>query len=178
MLGYIVTALYVYLIARALTRRGLISYLCTLIFLLNPTLLYLQSIPSGELIIGIAMSMMVCYYLVAWIHSGKPGHLLGAAGALCLATLCSYDAWLFLAVIFALILLVGLIKRQPRAQIASNLLVFTILGGLGIGLWLPVELDYVRQPNLLHSHGHSIENNLVGCARALSPPCVLYCWLE
>ena len=101
--------------------------------MLNPTLLYLQSIPSGELIIGMAMSMMVCYYLVAWIHSGKPGHLLGAAGALCLATLCSYDAWLFLAVIFALILLVGLIKRQPRAQIASNLLVFTILGGLGIG---------------------------------------------
>jgi hypothetical protein len=53
-----------------------------------------------------------------------------------MATLSRYDAWIFFAVLFALIVVVGLVKHHKRAQIASDLLVFSILGGLGIGLWI------------------------------------------
>lgn len=135
MLSYIVTALYLFLALRLLTRRSSIGYLGTLLFLLNPTILYLQSVPDSTLLC-IATLTVSCYYMLAWICSDRLAYLLAAAGSICLATLCRYDAWLYFAVFFALILAVGLVKRLHRAQITGNLLVFSILGGLGIGLWL------------------------------------------
>ncbi len=135
MLFYIVTALYLFLTLRLLTRHSLLAYLGTLLFLLNPTILYLQSIP-GSTLLCIATLTASSYYMLAWIHRDRLAHLLAAAGSISLATLSRYDAWLYFAVFFILILFVGLLKRQQRAQISSNLLVFSILGALGIGLWL------------------------------------------
>ncbi len=135
MLSYIVTALYLFLALRLLTHRSLLGYLGTLLFLLNPTILYLQSVP-GSTLLCIATLTASCYYMLAWIHSGRLAHLLAAASSICLATLSRYDAWLYFAVFFMLILSVGLVKRQPRTQITSNLLVFSILGASGIVLWL------------------------------------------
>jgi cellulose synthase/poly-beta-1,6-N-acetylglucosamine synthase-like glycosyltransferase len=135
MFSYVVTSLYLFLALRLLTRRSFIGYLGALIFMLNPAILYLQSTPVSTLLC-IATLTMSCYYMLAWIHSDRLAHLLAAAGSLCLATLSRYDAWIYFAVFFVLILLAGLVKHHKRAQIASNLLVFSILGALGIGLWL------------------------------------------
>jgi hypothetical protein len=135
MLSYIVTALYLFLTLRLLTRRSSLAYLGTLLFLLNPTILYLQSVP-GSTLLCIATLAASSYYILAWIHNDRLAHLLAAAGSISLATLSRYDAWLYFAVFFILILIVGLLKRQQRAQVFSNLLVFSIPGALGIGLWL------------------------------------------
>ncbi|HLI07263.1 MAG TPA: glycosyltransferase [Ktedonobacteraceae bacterium] len=135
MLSFVGTALYLFLSLRLLAHRSIIGYLGALLFMLNPTILYLQSTPASTLLC-IATLTMSSYYMLAWIHSDRLAHLLAAAGGLCLATLTRYDSWLHFAVFFALILLVGLAKHQKRARIASNLLVFSILGALGIGLWL------------------------------------------
>lgn len=134
MLSYIVTALYLFLALRLLAHRSSIGYLGALVFMLNPTILYLQSIPVSELLC-IATLTMSCYYMIAWIHSNRLAHLLGTAASICLATLSRYDAWIYFAVLLLLIVTVGLVKHHKRSQVASNVLVFSILGGSGIGLW-------------------------------------------
>lgn len=135
MVGYVLASLYVFRSARALTHRSLISYLGTLLFMLNPTILYLQSTPASAML-NIALFIITCYYLLAWSQSGKPGHLLSLAASICLATLVSYDAWTYFAALFVLVALIGLLRHQKREQIGSNLLIFSILGGFGMLLWL------------------------------------------
>lgn len=135
MLGYILASLYVFRAAHALTHNSLLSYLGALIFMLNPTILYLQSTPASAML-NIAMLIITCYYLLAWSQGGKPGHLLSMAASICLATLVSYDAWVYFAALLVLVPLIGLVRRQKHEQIASNLLIFAILGGLGMALWV------------------------------------------
>jgi cellulose synthase/poly-beta-1,6-N-acetylglucosamine synthase-like glycosyltransferase len=135
MLGYVLASLYVFRSARALTRQSLVSYLSALIFMLNPTILYLQSTPASAML-NIAMFIVTCYYLLAWSQSGKPGHLLSTAASISLATLVSYDAWVYFVALLVLVTIVGLARHQKREQIASNLLIFSILGGFGMLLWL------------------------------------------
>ena len=135
MAGYVLASLYVFRSARALTHSSLISYLGTLLFMLNPTILYLQSTPASAML-NIAMLIITCYYLLAWSQSGKPGHLLSMAASICLATLVSYDAWVYFAALFVFIALIGLLRHQKREQIGSNLLIYSILGGFGMLLWL------------------------------------------
>ncbi|HLH62728.1 MAG TPA: glycosyltransferase [Ktedonobacteraceae bacterium] len=132
---YTLTAIYLFLSVRALIRNSIVSYLGALIFMLNPTILYLQSTPANDLVC-IATLTLTCYYMLAWIQNDTLGNLLKTAGSACLATLCRYDAWIFLAILFVIILLAGLIKRHKWERITSNLLVFSILGGLGIALWV------------------------------------------
>ncbi len=135
MFGYVLASLYVFRSARTLTHHSLISYLGSLIFMLNPTILYLQSTPASAML-NIAMLIITCYYLLAWSQSGKPGYLLSMAASICLATLVSYDAWVYFAALLVLVPVIGLARHQKRDQIASNLLIFSILGGLGILLWI------------------------------------------
>lgn len=135
MVGYVLASLYVFRSARALTYHSLISYLGTLLFMLNPAILYLQSTAASTML-NIALLIITCYYLLAWSQSGKPGHLLSMAASICLATLVSYDAWVYFVVLFVFVALIGLLRHQKRAQIGSNLLIFSILGGFGILLWL------------------------------------------
>jgi len=135
MAGYMLASLYVFRSVRALTHHSLISYLGTLLFMLNPTILYLQSTPASAML-NIAMLIITCYYLLVWSQSGKPGHLLSMAASICLATLVSYDAWVYFAALFVFVALIGLLRHQKREQIGSNLLIFSIMGGFGMLLWI------------------------------------------
>ncbi len=103
--------------------------------MLNPTILYLQSTPASAML-NIALLIITCYYLIAWSQSGKPGHLLSMAASICLATLVSYDAWVYFAALFVFVAIIGLLRHQKREQIGSNLLIFSILGGFGMLMWL------------------------------------------
>ncbi|HLW03681.1 MAG TPA: glycosyltransferase [Ktedonobacterales bacterium] len=135
MLAYVVTSIYLYLAARRLTRKSVVSFVGALVFLLNPNVLYLQSTPLSELAC-IATMTMTGYYFLAWVQDDAPKYLVFAAGSTCLATLTRYDAWVLFPMLLVFTVLVGWLKRQPWAHIEGTLIVFGIFGGLGIGLWL------------------------------------------
>jgi Dolichyl-phosphate-mannose-protein mannosyltransferase len=135
MLCYVVAARYVFLIARRLTRDSRASFIGTLLFVLNSNVLYLQSTPASAMV-SIATSLMACYYFLAWVQENQLKQLLLAAGCTLLATLAGYEGWMLFLVLLALVIGTGLLKRQPGAQIQGNVLVFSLLAGLGIGVWL------------------------------------------
>ena len=132
---YIISALYLFLAARRITRNSPASFAGTLLFILNPNILYLQTTPLSELVLT-ATSVMAVYYFLAWAQEDKLKYLIWAAAATFLATLARYDAWLLLPVFLFLIAAIGKLNHLPRAHIEGNLLAFGFLGGLGIVLWL------------------------------------------
>ncbi len=134
MAGYIVTSIYLYLTMRLLTGNRILAYLCVLIFVLNPAVLYFQS-ASASLLMTCAAVTMTSYYLLAWMRNQHLGNLLELAGSIFLATLCSYTAWALFLGLLLLIPFVGICKRQKHTHLVSNLLIFGIPGSLGIGLW-------------------------------------------
>jgi hypothetical protein len=79
---------------------------------------------------------MTCYYFLTWVQEGGKAYLILAAGSAFLATMARYDGWVLFVIQFALVVLTGSLKHQRRAQIEGHLILFGVLGGLGIGLWL------------------------------------------
>ncbi len=132
---YIASAAFLYLSLRRLTKNGAISFLGTLLFLLNPNILYLQSTPLSELVCIWTLTM-ASYYFLLWTQEDKPHFLIMAAAATFLATLARYDGWALFAMLLVLVGVIGVAKRQRLAQIQGNLIIFGVLGGLGILLWL------------------------------------------
>ena len=131
---YVVATLYLFLSARRLTHDSRASFVGTLLFLLNPNILYLQSTPMSELVL-IATLTATAYYFLCWVQDEHPKDLIWAAACACLATLARYDGWFLFGMALLLIPLVGWLKHHSWAHIEGHLLVFGTLGGLGILLW-------------------------------------------
>ncbi len=134
MLCYVVAVVYLFLSAHRLTQNSRASFVGVLLFILNPNILYLQTIALSE-IVCIATSVMACYYFLAWTQDNHPKYLVGVAAGTFLATLVRFDGWGLFLVLLVLIVVLGWSKRQHLAQIEGTLIVFGTLAGLGIGLW-------------------------------------------
>jgi cellulose synthase/poly-beta-1,6-N-acetylglucosamine synthase-like glycosyltransferase len=135
MICYIIASVYIFLSARRLTRDSQASFIGTLLFMLNPNMLYLQTTPLSELVLTATLTM-TCYYFLAWVQEEDTNQLIKAAIASFLATLARYDGWSLFFVLAVLVVVIGRQKGHRWAHIEGNLLVFCSLGGLGIGLWL------------------------------------------
>lgn len=135
MLCYVVAVVYLFLAARRLTQDSRASFVGTLLFIVNPNVLYLQSTPLSELVC-VATALMACYYFLAWTQDDHPKYLVGMSAGTFLATLSRYDGWGLFLILLVLLVIVGLIKRQPWVQIEGTLLIFSSLGSLGIALWI------------------------------------------
>jgi hypothetical protein len=131
---YVISAVYLFLAARRLTHNSRASFIGTLVFILNPNILYLQTTPLSELVL-IAGLTVASYYFLAWAQDGKTNSLVVSAASTFLATLSRYDAWPLFFLFLLLIVLIGWLKRQKWQKIEAHLIIFCILGGLGIALW-------------------------------------------
>src|SRR2546421_471873 len=131
---YVIAAIYLFLSARRLTRSSRASFIGTLLFIFNPNVLYLQSTPLSETVCMAALAS-AGYYFLCWVQDGELKQLIFIAGCTFLATIARYDGWALFLGVFCLIPLVGLMKRQKLLHIEANLVVFSVLGGLGIALW-------------------------------------------
>jgi Dolichyl-phosphate-mannose-protein mannosyltransferase len=132
---YQIATVYIFLAARRLTHDSRASFIGTLLFILNPNVLYLQTTALSEIVL-IATLTAAAYYFLAWAQEDKLNYLILAGFATCLATLSRYDGWFLLATMLILIVPIGLLKRHHRSQIEGNLISFGAIGGLGIVLWL------------------------------------------
>lgn len=134
MFCYIVSVVFLFQAAYRLTKDNLASFAGTLMFALNPNILYLQTTPLSELIC-IATFTMACYFFLAWAQEDQPRYLVMAAASTFLATMARYDGWMLVVILPVLIIVIGRLRRHKLARIESNLIIFLVLAALGIVLW-------------------------------------------
>jgi cellulose synthase/poly-beta-1,6-N-acetylglucosamine synthase-like glycosyltransferase len=132
---YVLSAVYIFLSARLLTRNSLASFLGTLVFILNPNILYVQSTPLSETVCVVTFTA-ACYYFLTWVYEDHTLHLVFAAAATFLTTLARYDGWPLYLAILATTLIISVMKKRSLVQIIANEMIFGFLGGFGIVLWL------------------------------------------
>jgi hypothetical protein len=145
MICYVISGTYIFLAARRVTKRNTASLLGTLVFLLNPNVLYVQSTPLSEPVM-IATMTMTSYYFLAWVQDNRQNYLLWTGLCTFFATLARYDGWSLYLAILVLIAIVGWHKRQPLKEIAGNAMLYGILGGFGIALWFVWNLIIFGNP--------------------------------
>jgi hypothetical protein len=131
---YVLSACYIFLTARRLTQNNPASFVGTLVFILNPNILYLQTTPLSELVL-IATLVMAAYYFLLWAGDDSLVNLIRAAVCVFLATLARYDGWPVFFVMLLMIVVIGRLRRHGWARTEANLIIFALLGGLGIVLW-------------------------------------------
>ena len=133
--AYIITTVYLFFTIKKLTNESAASFLGTLIFAINPNILYLLTTPLGELLM-ICTSMVSCYYLIAWAKEEKLTQLILAAGATFLATLSRYDGWAMFGAFLGCIAIISIWRKHSPLRVLGNTLIYSLFGGLGILLWL------------------------------------------
>lgn len=131
---YLLCVIYSYLAARRLTKDSRASFIGSLVFILNPNILYLQSTPLSEMVF-LATMIVACYYFLAWVQDDNPNQLVALAAASFLTTLARYDGWPLFLCFAALIGLISWLKHRNFDRCLGNLSLFGLLGGLGIALW-------------------------------------------
>ena len=162
---YVIASVYVFLTARRLTHDSRASFIGSLLFVLNPNILYLQTTPLSEPVLFATMAA-ASYYFIAWADTDQLRDLIYAALAILLATLARYDGWaLFLALVVAIVV-VGWRKRQPRAKVLADLILFTTLGGIGIVLWFVWNLVIFGSPLAFQSGSFSSQAQTESFIRA------------
>ncbi|MBA3868877.1 MAG: glycosyltransferase [Anaerolineae bacterium] len=133
--SYVITAVYIFLAARRLTHSNIASFVGSLVFILNPNVLYLQSTPLTEPLAAATVTA-ACYYFLAWLQEDKPKYLLLMAMATFLASLARYDGWSLVIGFVVLVPVVTLIKQRKRHPVEANTIIFALIACLGIAIWI------------------------------------------
>jgi cellulose synthase/poly-beta-1,6-N-acetylglucosamine synthase-like glycosyltransferase len=132
---YVIAAAYLFLAARKLTGNSLAAFVGTLAFVCNPNILYVQTTPLSELVC-LATSSMTCYYFLVWIEQETLAALVMTSLCVFLATLSRYDGWPLFLFVLCGIPMVCLIRKKRWLYIEGHTMLFAVVGGAGIVLWL------------------------------------------
>jgi hypothetical protein len=138
MIAYIVAALSLYLLARHLYRKEVEPYkelfpaISAAIFLLNPSVLYMQATPMTELVFMATLATSV-YLLQRWVTDQTKRRLALAGFAMAIATLARYEAWPVAALS---VLIVILVSRGDAIAKASSAALYTSIVVIGPVYWL------------------------------------------
>jgi hypothetical protein len=132
MVSYVIACVFLYKTVQGLTDGNRLAAIAgTLIFALNPNVLYMQSIPMTELLF-FATTAATVYYMQAWIQTERKYYLFAAAFACALGTLTRYEAWLMPMIGFTAIVVIVALRRYDRGKVEGSVLVFMFIA------WAPV----------------------------------------
>lgn len=148
MVAYVGTIWVLYVFMRDALKSVSAALVGACIFALNMNVLYMQSTPMTELLLLLFFTA-ASYYLWKWAMQKKVLDLVFAAFFVFLATFTRYDGWFLYAYGAAMVLFVAFrqayLKEQGTdttrikkglAVAQGYVILFAILAGLGIGVWL------------------------------------------
>jgi hypothetical protein len=167
MIAFVVAALVLYRLAQKLYRaedsvsQKALPVLALAIFLLNPSVLYLQTTPMSELVFMAALVVAV-YLLQCWRDDQTFGRLASAAISMSVATLTRYEAW---PVALVSVLIVTLAASGGWKNKIKAILIFSSLVALCPIYWLwhnweiyGNALEFLSGPN--SARGIALQNRV------------------
>jgi hypothetical protein len=149
MVAFVVTAVYLHQLALLLIEDRRSAWIASLIFITNPIMLFLQSVPMFESLV-IATVVMATYYLAQWALARRGNSSLVVASlVMSMAVLVRYENWAAL-LIMLLFTFVTLAKRySSRTAIEAHLLTFTVPPAYTVFLFIFV-FNWLIEGNPFH----------------------------
>lgn len=164
MAAFVVAAFYTYRIAYLLTGSGAAAYVGTLVLVLNPNLLYLQSTPMSEPVL-IAVIAATIFYVTLWTKTDQIQHLLLAAASALLANLTRYEGWTLFIALILIVVMVNAYKQRSVRRIIGEALLFATPGGFGIGMWVLWNYLVTGNPLFFENGPFSAQSQQAGFLR-------------
>lgn len=132
---YVLSNVLIYKIVLEISQQKVPSVVGALIFMLNPDVLYMQSIPMDELLLYAGV-LSVTYTLIRWIHTDNEVYLKVAIVASILDELTRYEAWLVFVLSVCVIVYTTFRKHFNRDKRIGVVTTFVVFGGGGIWAWI------------------------------------------
>ena len=171
MVAYVITSLYLYRTMQFLFSARGAAWVAALTFMLNPSVVYMQSTAMSEVPM-ICTAVVAIYYMLVWARSFQAPALVKSALSVAAGTAIRYDGWP-LAVAFAVVVLY-LAWRHGGFQAAQG---WSILYGLlafsGCVAWVIYNQVIFHDPLLFIYFGNS--SNTINLA---SMPSYHHAWLS
>ena len=158
MLSYVATVYVVYLFIKHALKSKVTALLGTLLFATNLNVLYMQSTPMTELLLLLFFTT-ASYSFYKWTENKKTINLILPSFWVFLATLTRYDGWFLLAMMLGALFVitfkeflknksVSFGKRTGKfiTTLEGRLILFGVLGGLGIVAWVIWNLLIFNDP--------------------------------
>ena len=145
-LTFIVSSIFLFKLTKLLTGNKYAAFFSSLVFVLNPNILYLQSTPMTELPL-VAFFILSSYFFIKYIREENDilSLLLSAFFGFC-AVLTRYDGW-FLVLFEALtILLLYFHKKESWKKIEGKFILFSTLAFFGVLIWMMWDLLILGDP--------------------------------
>lgn len=139
--AYIVSALFIYKTIGLLTRNRFAAFAGSLVFMLNPNILYMQTTPMTELSL-IMFFVLSIYFFIRFIRNDNYLFSLIAAAffGFC-ATLTRYDGWFLVGfqALTILVMYIGKVFKEGKEmwkKMEGKFLLYATPAFFGIFLWL------------------------------------------
>ncbi|MDV3277599.1 MAG: glycosyltransferase family 39 protein [Nitrososphaerales archaeon] len=146
------------------TRAGVLA---SILYLLNPSVLYMGIIPMAEAPF-VMFFILAVYYLQMWYHSTDTWKqyrsILKCSLAISLATLTRYEGWILpFALIFVLFLVLVVVRKEGwKARTRAFLVVAVAYSSLGPIAWALWNYAIFRDPLAFVDSPYSAQNQALG----------------
>jgi len=133
-ISYALTSLFIYKIIYSLTKKPLYGFIASIAFLININVLYLQSTAMSESFFWLTI-VVNFYYLYKYLENKKIKYLIYSAIALDISCLTRYEGYTLLGGSIIIVFLSCFFNHFKLAKTLKTVLLFTIIGSLGIIFW-------------------------------------------
>ena len=141
LIAYVVNAVLMYKLVQDLTGQRFAGIVAATMFGLSANVLYMQATPMTESLLFCLTTAMV-YCVQRWARTSRYQYLVAGGIAALFATLTRYESWIILAGLVTAVVLIAWQRTEYLApklrwgSILDHSIVFTVIGGTGIGAWL------------------------------------------
>jgi Dolichyl-phosphate-mannose-protein mannosyltransferase len=152
MVAYVITAVYLYRIARLMTSSRGASWVAAGALALNPSLLYMQSTPMSETA-SLSAFVVATYYALQLMRLYNPSDIVKCALAIAAGTLIRYENWLF-ALAFLPVLGCAAWRRHGYKLAESWIILYGLLAFAGCIGWVIYNTIIFHDPLLAFFYGN------------------------
>jgi hypothetical protein len=153
MLGFVIGSVYLYKIARLVTSSRAAGYVAAVAFILNPSLLYMQSTAMSETL-SVSALVVSTYYALQMTRTYHATDVVKCAAAVAAGTLIRYENWAVALAIVPILVYAGWRHRGYMMAEAWTIL-YGLLAFAGCVAWVIYNAVIFHDPLLSFFYGNT-----------------------
>ncbi len=167
MLGFVIAAVYLYRIGLLVTSSRGAGWVAAAAFMLNPSVLYMQTTAMSETA-SLTALIVATYYALKLLRTGHAGDLIKCSTAVAAGTLIRYENWVLAFALVPVIVYAGW-RRRGYSLAEAWILLYGMLAFVGCAAWVLYNGIIFHDPLLSFFYGQSSHKYYEKTAASLVP---------
>jgi hypothetical protein len=138
-------SVYLFKLIDEITENRTLAYLGVLFFVFNPYVLYYSVVPMTEMLF-VSLLIVTAYFLYSWLMSGSFMTLVALGLFVAATSLSRFEGFLVVAVVGCIVVAKLLLDRKNYFEIEGTVILFGVLGGIGIAFTFIYGIVYAGDP--------------------------------